>query len=174
MIQKELYHLTAMLALFLALMPLECLGEEAAHGHKEAAHRHRHHVALFAGGTHADIEIEEAGIVREESEDAFTVGLDYEYRLRPLFGVGGLVEYAGGDLETTIVAGALFIHPVGGLKFILAPGVEHEGDENEFLFRAGVYYDFFFGNFSITPTFSVDFVDGEEDLVYGVSFGYGF
>jgi hypothetical protein len=173
--QKVPFHFVLALVFLLVLMPTDLFADEAEHSHEEKTHphHHRHHAALFLGGTHADVEIETEGGIREESEDAFTVGVDYEYRVSPPFGVGGLVEYAAGDLETTILAGALFIHPVGGLKFVLAPGVEHEGDENEFLFRAGVYYDFFFGNFSIAPTISVDFVDGEEDLVYGISLGYG-
>jgi len=160
------------------LTPLHTLAEEEEHGHKGKGHTHRHHVALFLGGAHGETEIEQGEHGESnhstKSADAFTVGLDYEYRLSSVFGIGGLVEYAGGDLEATGVLGALFIHPVGGLKFILAPGVEHEGGHNKFLFRTGVYYDFFFGKFSVSPNFNVDFVDGDENLVYGVSFGYGF
>jgi hypothetical protein len=37
-----------------------------------------------------------------------------------------------------------------------------------------VAYEFEIGRWSITPEFNVDFVEGEEALVYGLSFGYGF
>ena len=86
------------------------------------------------------------------------------------------MEFVGGDLEETVAVGGLFIHPIGELKFILAYGVEHEheGDQNEFVFRTGVYYDFFIGKFSISPNINVDFVGGDQDLVYGVAVGFGF
>jgi hypothetical protein len=175
MTQKVRLNLVLALSFLLVLMPTDVFADEAEHSHEEKTHPpyHTHHAALFLGGTHADVEIETEGGIREEGEDAFTVGLDYEYRFSQLFGVGGLVEYAGGELETTSAMAGLFIHPIGGLKLFLAPGVEHEGDENEFLFRAGVHYNFLFGNFVVTPVLAVDFVDGEENLVYGVSFGYG-
>jgi hypothetical protein len=60
------------------------------------------------------------------------------------------------------------------LRFVLAPGLEHRDDENEFLFRAGVAYEFEIGRWSIAPEFNVDFVDGEKAYVYGLSFGWGF
>jgi len=66
------------------------------------------------------------------------------------------------------------IHPYKGFRFTLAPGLEHREGEDEFLFRAGVGYEFEIGRWSILPEFNIDFVDGEEALVYGVSFGYGF
>ena len=171
------WKLVLAIAVIMLTVPLEILADENEHKIHDETHRHKHHLAVFVGGTHAEIEEEGHGgeeVVREESEDAFTAGVDYEYRLKSLFGVGGIVEYSGGDLEATVAAGALFIHPIGGLKLILAPGVENKGDENKFLFRTGVYYDFFFGKFSVGPTFSVDFVDGEQNLIYGLSFGYGF
>lgn len=157
------------------LMPTELLADEVKESHEQETypHFHRHHVALFVGGTHAEVEIETEGGNREEGEDAFTIGADYEYRFSQLFGVGGLVEYAGGELEKTSAMAGLFIHPIGGLKFFFAPGVEHESDENKFVFRSGAHYNFFFGNFAVTPVFAVDFVDGDENLVYGISFGYG-
>jgi hypothetical protein len=147
---------------FLTLVPLEILAEEAEHSEKGGVHDHRHHLALFLGATHTD------------EEDEFSIGIDYEYRLKPILGVGGLVEYTGGVLETTVVAAALFIHPYDEWRLVLAPGFENEGSDNEFLFRAGVSYQFPVGKWTISPEFNVDFVDGEENLVYGLSFGWGF
>ena len=177
MLSKILSRFVLVVVFSLTLTPLAVMAEEVGEHHGEEPHRHRHHLALFVGGIHADTETEHEGHeseTHEESVDAFSVGVDYEYRLNTIFGIGGFVEYAGGDLETIVSAPALFIHPVGGLKFIFAPGVEHTGDHNVFLFRTGVYYDFFFDNFSVGPTLSVDFVDGEKILIYGVSLGYGF
>ena len=68
-----------------------------------------------------------------------------------------------------------------GLKFLLAPGVEYRDDHSSVLFRTAVYYDFFFGNVTLAPAINLDFVDraartgeGEYNLVYGLSIGYGF
>ncbi len=59
-------------------------------------------------------------------------------------------------------------------RFILAPGFDYRQDRHDFLFRAGVGYEFEIDRWSISPVFNVDFVDGEQVLVYGLSFGYGF
>jgi hypothetical protein len=138
------------------------MAEEAEHSEHGRAHEHRHHLALFLGATHTD------------EEDEFSIGIDYEYRLKPILGVGGVVEYTGGDLETTVVVAALFIHPYDQWRLVLAPGFENEDGDNEFLFRVGVSYQFPVGRWTISPEFNVDFVDGEENLVYGLSFGWGF
>lgn len=150
------------LLFFLTLFPFEILAEEVEHSEHGGAHEHRHHLALFLGATHTD------------EEDEFSIGIDYEYRLKPILGVGGLIEYTGGDLETTVVAAALFIHPYDDWRLVLAPGFENEDSDNEFLFRVGVSYEFPVGKWTISPEFNVDFVDGEENLVYGLSFGWGF
>ncbi len=59
----------------------------------------------------------------------------------------------------------------------MAPGIEidDEDGDNSFLCRAGAAYEFEIAErCSITPEFNVDFVDGDEVFVYGLSFGYGF
>ena len=130
----------------------------------EAGSERRHRLEIFLGNTQA------------KGKDEATLGLAYEFRLPAsrVLGVGGLIDYAGGDLESTVLAGALFVHPVGGWRFLVAPGLENEGGKNEFLVRAGVSYEFAFGKFSVSPDFNVDFVDGEEIEIYGVNFGIGF
>ena len=157
--RRRLKFILPFLALLLTMTPKGAVAENE-HGHHEAAHSHR--LELFLGNTH------------EDSEDGFSVGLAYEYRITEILGTGGLVEYAGGDLDKWLAGVPLFIHPHKGWRFVLAPGLEHKHSENEFLFRAGVAYEFEIGRWSITPEFNVDFVEGEEALVYGLSFGYGF
>lgn len=53
------------------------------------------------------------------------------------------------------------------------PGIEIEDNETSFLFRAGVAYEFELEQFTITPEFNADFVNGDVDLVFGASFGFG-
>ncbi len=153
-------------------------GHEELGGHDGSHHRpnqpgcnhlgfHPHHIAVFLGLTEAEHHHE---TIRE-----LTLGLDYEYRCTKYLGLGGLVDYSGGDLDTTVIAVALFIHPVANLKLLIAPGYElHSGHEEE-LVRAGVGWDFHAGeSLTITPTFSVDFVSSEEIKVYGIAVGWGF
>jgi hypothetical protein len=145
-------------------------GEHGKHdehemGHEEPHQGHRHHLAFFVGLTKED-----------HHDDEETFGLDYEYRLGKSrrTGLGFLVDYAGGELETTVVAVPLFFHPVGGLKLMVAPGLEYHNSESEFLIRAGIGYDFHIGKVSIGPSYAIDFVDSEEIEVYGLAIGFGF
>jgi hypothetical protein len=53
--------------------------------------------------------------------------------------------------------------------------LEHREGETEFLFRAGVAYEFELSErWAVIPEVNVDFVDGEEAFVFGLSFGFGF
>jgi hypothetical protein len=100
--------------------------------------------------------------------------VDYEYRLSPDFGVGALVDHAWGHPDATVAAAAVFVHPWRGLRLLAAPGIEYSHGEGEFLIRVGAAYEFHRGSWTVAPTVNVDFVDGDEALVYGLTFGYGF
>jgi hypothetical protein len=141
-------------------MILEPVAAENKHENAEEVYRHR--LEFFLGNTH------------DGDDDGFSVGLTYEYRLTEILGAGVFWEYAAGDFDKWAAGLPLFVHPYRGLRFVLAPGLEHEDSENEFLLRTGVAYELEFGRWSITPEFNIDFADGEEAQVYGVSFGYGF
>lgn len=124
---------------------------------------HRHHIGLLLGNT------------EEGHENGFTIGADYEYRLKELVGLGGVAEYIGGDFDSFVLAGLVFIHPYRDLRFVLGPGFEkRDGEYNSFL-RVGVGYRFHVGKaWTIAPEFNVDFGERDEALVYGVSIGRGF
>ena len=73
---------------------------------------HGHHAALFVGNTHT-----------YDDEDGLTIGVEYEYRVMPEFGVGALVEYA--DVHDVWVVGMPFVlHPHAGWNFVAMPGAE--------------------------------------------------
>ena len=130
----------------------------------EEGQEHRHHLAVFIGATHA------------EGEDEPTVGVDYEYRLTQKIGVGALVDHAGGDLDSTIIAAALFIRPHEGWLLLAAAGNENTDHGDEFIARAGIGYEFgFHGGWSLTPQLNFDYVDDEETKeVFGVNIGRSF
>jgi outer membrane scaffolding protein for murein synthesis (MipA/OmpV family) len=142
------------------------LGAKAEDGHKTEDHHHghKHHVAVFFGGTHD-----------YHDENAFTLGLDYEYRLTELLGAGALIDYAGGDIESAVIGGGLFIHPWQDLRFLTAVGKEIHNGHNEFLVRLGVMYDFHLEGWTLSPTINVDLLESDhQNVVYGIAFGRGF
>jgi hypothetical protein len=150
------------ITLLLVTLPLHIVVAGEKEETQKEGEESRQALELFLGNTN------------EDSENGFTVGLAYGYRLTELFGAGAFWEYAADPFDKWSAAVALLIYPYKGLRFELAPGLEHDEGENEFLFRTGVAYEFEIGRWSITPEFNVDFVDGEESYVYGLSFGWGF
>jgi hypothetical protein len=133
------------------------LAEEG--GHHEL---HKNHLAVFVGWTHA------------EGEDEPTIGLDYERRLNERFGVGAVIDYAGGDLESTIIAPALFLH-AGPWVLLGAVGNEHAEGEDEIVYRLGLSYQIEAGDWTIAPGVNFDKVeDHETKEVFGVGIGRGF
>ncbi len=158
-----------------ALPPLKDIERAAAdeYGH---VHFHTHHLGAFIGGS------------RLKAQNGFTVGGEYEYRLHKLLGLGFEAEYAGGDLRETVAVFPVFFHPGAGLKLAAGPGFERAPEEmgeaelqsagrkeTNFLFRVSILYDFPAGErFTISPSLSLDFVNGRQVWVYGVSLGVGF
>jgi hypothetical protein len=63
------------------------------------------------------------GLTQEGADHGASIGLEYEYRLNDLFGVGALGEYAGGDFDSWVIGVSGFIHPYAGWFICLAPGV---------------------------------------------------
>jgi hypothetical protein len=123
----------------------------------------RQEVAVFIGGVH-----------NSDSEDAFSIGLEYEYRLNEAWGIGGIVDYADLDPGESVLAVPAYFHITDAWKVLVAPGVSHTSDEDEFLVRVGTAYTFDFESFRISPALDVDFVDGEETFIYGMNFGLAF
>jgi hypothetical protein len=142
--------------------------------HNKSEHEfHRHHAALIVGNTQND-----------GNENGLSIGIDYEYRINQWVGLGGLVEYAGGDFEHLLLAVPIFIHPHSNWLLKLAGGAEihnahgdHEEDkrEREWIIRTGIAYQFpLADNWTIAPEFNVDFSEHETLFVYGISIGFGF
>lgn len=116
-------------------------------------------ISLFLGGT------------TNSDATAFTIGLDYQYRLSRVFGVGAILDHAAGDISSTLVAPALFLH-LKQLSFTVAPAAEFSDDGTAFVFRVGAEYEFEISKFTISPAIFYDTErGGEPALVYGLSFG---
>jgi hypothetical protein len=145
--------------------------EGAAEEHGEE-HFHKNHVAVFVGSTEAE---EHHG---EKADPDFTVGFDYERRFNKWFGAGAMLDFVVEGWREYL-AGPLFIlHAGKGAKLFAAPCYQsvREGGEDNFVFRSGFGWDFFFGKgkYSVFPSVYYDFAEGQDFLVLGVGFGMGF
>jgi hypothetical protein len=145
-------------ALSLALLP--AMAEEpdsAAHGH----HEPHSVIGVFIGDT------------TEDRRDGLTLGLEYEYRATENLGVGFTVEHVSGDFDTNVFVLPVALHN-GAWKVYAGPGVESGEEGDEPLFRVGVEYGLHAGEYEISPQLDVDFVDGEQLIVFGVVFAREF
>jgi hypothetical protein len=170
--------LVSLIVSLLLTLPSEVAASDRLPEHHEGEPIHKNAVELFLGNSHT------------EHHDGFSVGVIYEYRFPgTIAGIGGLAEYAAGDFKHWILGVPLFAHPYAGWRFVLAPGVElrendeahgeeqnseHGENKNELLLRLGVGYEFEMNKWSITPEINFDFVEHENVLVYGISFGRKF
>ena len=114
------------------------------------------------------------GLTTNKDATAGTFGVDYQYRLSPPIGLGLVLDHAAGDIKSTLLAPALFLHLLSW-EVTLAPGIEFVDSETFFVFRGGIAYEIKLPYFSIYPAINVDFErGGEPALVYGFGFGMEF
>lgn len=135
---------------------------DASQDHGDA-HYHKNLVGVVLGITHGG-----------RRKNAPALGLEYERRFSESFGVGGVLEYTGGDAEVWVAA-IPFAYHIGHWKFYVAPGVEDGHHGTEELVRLGGEYAFeLSGGWEVAPQINVDFVDGEDAWVFGVLFARAF
>jgi len=112
--------------------------------------------------------------VSGEGENA-TLGIDIEYRVNQLLGLGAVFEYAWGELDATTVLAVADIHLVEGWVMQVGPGVEHRHSEEVFVSRVGLLYEFEWDHYTFSPQLHWDFHDGEENaVVAGFAVGFSF
>lgn len=156
-------NFTCLALLVLLILPAWGAGAESTADAGESEGERLNKVELFLGNT------------QNGSSNGASIGVSYERRLSQLFGFGGYVEYAGGDFATSAVGANFVLHPHAGWIVKLSPGVEFDDHSTNFQFRLGAAYDFeITPSWSLAPEFNVEFVDGERNLIYGLSAGYAF
>lgn len=102
----------------------------------------------------------------------FTVGAEYEYLMNRHFSLGGLVEYtpdAYGTSSATVVLATANLRLIPRLKVTGGAGVEFNTFNDRFRARAGVGYDLIDGPVTLTPRVSIDFGEGDENVVFGAT-----
>ena len=159
----QLPTLLALLSVAVLLQPLQA--SEAAHHDAGSA---KHYLGIFIG------------ILDVDGETDTTLGIEYEYKFTPAWGVGLVYEDASnahhGDGVSSTIA-ALYFHPHAGWRLAAGLGREKVGGDHghtEDLARIGVAYDFHVGGFGVAPTLNFDRVDGETAKVYGIAIIKGF
>jgi hypothetical protein len=117
-----------------------------------------------------------AGVTREHSENLATLGIEYSYRLHENWSVGGVIERADRETNSTLVIAFVHLWPYKELYVGAGVGRKDPGDERQNTFRATIGYEFeFAGSWSISPQANVDFIEHEEnEEVYGIVLGKRF
>lgn len=173
------------------LSPIISIADENNDDH----HVHHNHLAVFSGLT--------SNLEYKHTDLSIGLDYEYRLPVwHNLFGVGLFGEVVFAEHTEYLIGLPIFLHPAGGFKFWAAPGMmiyepivhedpelhkiksiktdnimasdESSGTKQKLLIRAGGGYDFHIKNFSITPAFSADIIDGHVYLIYGIYFGVGF
>ena len=152
----------ALCVLFSAGAIAEEAGNEETHAGEESHHKHA--LALFAG------------VTREHGENLDTLGIEYSYRLHENWSVGGVIERADREKNSTLIIAFVHLWPYKELFVGGGIGRKDPGDERQNTLRATIGYEFELrGGWSIAPQANVDFIEHEEnEEVYGIAFGKRF
>ena len=100
-----------------------------------------------------------------------------EYRFAQHVGIGVVAERTFSvEHDPSLLLVPITLHPVGGLRVLLGPGIEfEEGSSGQFAWRTGLGWDFSVGrSLFLTPGVNADLVNGDWNFTYGVQLGYGF
>jgi len=140
----------------------QAVEHESDSAHETTHESHRNVLSFFVGVTQ-----------EERRENGAALGIAYERHLGESFGVGVIAERTFGDLDFWVYAVPIG-YRTGAWKLYVAPGIEDGDHGSESLVRLGAEYAFEAGRWEISPQLAVDFVDGNQVLVLGVVFGWGF
>lgn len=134
----------------------ETHGGEETHG--------KHVLGVFLGVTH------------EHNDDLETLGIEYSYRINKLWSVGGVIERAEREKDSTLAIVFAHLWPYKGLFLGAGIGRKDPGGERENTVRATIGYEFELGGgWSIAPQANLDAIEGHEnEEVYGIAIGKRF
>ena len=153
-------------AMWLSLGSTGAIADESdskgTHGGEEDHGKHT--LAAFLGVTH------------EHGENLETLGIEYSYRVNKSWSVGGVIERAEREKDSTLAI--LFAHlwPYKGLFLGAGVGRKDPGGERENTLRATIGYEFELGRgWSIAPQANLDVIENNEnEEVYVLAFGKRF
>jgi hypothetical protein len=151
------------LAIIMSLAwPFGLLANENEHQetHAEEAH-HKHALGLFVG------------VTREGGESHETFGIEYAYRINRQWSVGGVIERADKEKDSTLAIAFVHFWPWKGLFLGGGIGRKDPADERENTIRATVGYEWEIGKgWLINAQANLDFIKNHDrEEAYGIVFG---
>lgn len=162
---KQLVAAWSLVILMSLTCPFGLLANENENedAHAEEAH-HKHSLGLFVG------------VTQEGDENLTTLGIEYAYRINRLWSVGGVIERADREKDSTL--GVVFVHlwPWKGLFLGGGVGRKDPVEEREWTARATLGYEWEFGKgWLINAQANLDFIENHDrEEVYGIVFGKQF
>lgn len=116
------------------------------------------------------------GVTRENSENLETIGIEYSYRINKLWSLGGVIERADREKDSTLVLAFAQLWPHRGLFLGAGIGRKDPGGVRENVIRATIGYEFEIGgDWSIAPQANFDAIENaENEEVYGATIGKRF
>lgn len=134
----------------------------------EDSHHHwqqsPHHLSVLAATTYTD-----------SHGNAFTLGIDYEYRMNDFLGVGVVAEYAFGELDAYTYLAVADLHITNSFIAQVGPGVEFFEGEEIAVARLGLLYEFEISGFTLSPQLHYDYHHNHDDaIVAGLAIGIAF
>ena len=106
-----------------------------------------------------------------QDESDFTLGVEYEYRMSPLLGIGAFGSYVFSNPGITFIGWPqVSVHPFS-TEFLVSvsPVVETGGDVGSHVgVRFGTRLPIPLGVVSIIPTFAIDLISGGPNYIYGL------
>lgn len=151
------------IATFLVFPPIA----EAKGATNGAAHHWEtspHHLSALIGTTYT-----------KECGNAFTLGIDYEYRLSDFLGVGFVAEYAFEDLDAYTYLLVADLHITNNFIAQIGPGVEFHGSHKMEVARLGFLYEFEMSGITVSPQLHYDYHRNHKSaVVAGLAIGMSF
>ncbi|MEC8785071.1 MAG: hypothetical protein VXX33_00870, partial [Pseudomonadota bacterium] len=106
---------------------------------------------------------------------AFTLGIDYEYRVSDFLGVGFVAEYAFEDLDAYTYLLVADLHITNNFIAQIGPGVEFHGSHKMEVARLGFLYEFEVSGVTISPQLHYDYHRNHKSaVVAGLAIGMSF
>ena len=123
-----------------------------------------HHLSALVGTTYT-----------KECGNAFTIGVDYEYRVSDFLGVGFVAEYAFEDLDAYTYLLVADLHITNNFIAQIGPGVEFHGSHKMEVARLGFLYEFEVSGVTISPQLHYDYHrNNKSAVVAGLAIGMSF
>lgn len=163
---KKYSYKKLIVAGWLSLSSIGAIAAETTGGetHSVQEGHEKHKLGIFAGVTH------------EDDGNHETLGIEYTYRINHSWSLGGVIERAEREKDSTLVM--VFAHWWPYKEWYLGAGIGRKdpGNERENTLRATIGYEFELGsNWVLSPQVNLDVIEGSEnEEVYGIAFGKKF